>query len=352
MVRGQQPENLPALVAPGEKSIVQSTFIYPPDAKPTPECHASTLVELKNGILAAAWFGGTYERHADVGIWLSFRKNGKWSKPVEVINGFQNDSLRYPCWNPVLFKSSKGPLMLFYKVGPNPREWWGMVMTSDDEGKSWSYPRKLGDDPRIGHLIGPVKNKPVELKNGLLLCPSSTETNVGKEDFWKVHFEMTKDFGKTWEVIGPVNDGVDFDAIQPSILFYKGGRLQALCRSRQGVITTCWSDDNGMTWGRMLPTELPNPNSGTDAVTLRDGRQLLIYNHSTRNGDFPAGRNILNLAISVDGVKWKPVMTLEKQAGEYSYPAIIRSKDGKVHITYTYQRKTIKYVEIDPNYLK
>ena len=98
----------------------------------------------------------------------------------------------------------------------------------------------------------------------------------------------------------------------------------------------------------MTATELPNPNSGTDAVTLRDGRQLLVYNHSVRRGAFPSGRNILNVATSRDGLEWTPVLTLEKQSGEYSYPAVIQTSDGQVHITYTYQRKSIKHVVLDP----
>ena len=104
----------------------------------------------------------------------------------------------------------------------------------------------------------------------------------------------------------------------------------------------------------MTALDLPNPNSGTDAVTLKDGRQLLVYNHSTKNGPEPKGRNILNVAISKDGINWKPVMTLENEpikAG-YSYPAVVQAKDGKVHITYTYNRQSIKYAVVDPSKLK
>jgi predicted neuraminidase len=250
-----------------------------------------------------------------------------------------------------LFKADNGKLLLFYKVGPNPRDWWGMLTTSENNGRTWSKPIKLGEDEKVGHLLGPVKNKPIQLEDGSIVCPSSSEVRKGHEDLWRVHFEITKDYGKTWEVIGPINDGVEFGAIQPSILTYPDGKMQVLCRSRQQVITESWSDDKGLTWSTMTATELPNPNSGTDAVTLTDGRQLLIYNHSIRKGGFPNGRNILNLAISIDGKKWKPVMTLERQKGEYSYPAIIQSKDGKVHLTYTYQRKGVKYVVLDPNKL-
>jgi predicted neuraminidase len=332
---------------PGENGYLMGELIYSLDDRPTPECHASTLEEIPSGIIAA-WFGGTYERHPDVGIWVSRKIGEEWSEPVEVVNGVQSDTLRYPCWNPVLFQPANGPLMLFYKVGPSPRDWWGMLMTSEDEGLTWSGPQKLGEEGSVGHLLGPVKNKPIQLEDGTILCPSSSETEVNDDDFWKVHFEKTSDLGKTWEVIGPINDGVEFDAIQPSILTYADGRMQILCRTRQQVVSQSWSDDGGESWSPMTATELPNPNAGTDAVTLQDGRQLLVYNHTVRESEFPSGRNMLNVALSSDGEHWEPVLTLERQEGEYSYPAVIQSSDGKVHITYTYRRNGVKYVVVDP----
>ena len=218
-----------------------------------------------------------------------------------------------------------------------------MLKTSEDGGKTWSEGRKLGKDAKVGHLLGPVKNKPVQLKDGSILCPTSTE-----HEGWRVHFELTRDLGKTWEVIGPINDGREFRAIQPSILHHANGKMQVLCRSKQNVITQSWSEDGGKTWGKMTATTLPNPNAGTDAVTLSDGRQLLVYNHTIRKSAFPSGRNMLNIAVSGDGVKWKGAAVLERAKGEYSYPAVIQSDDGLVHITYTWQRTRVRHAVIDP----
>jgi predicted neuraminidase len=345
----QQDVRLPEPAVQGEGGYLSGELIYPLLNRPTPQCHASTLVETSSGIVAA-WFGGTREKNNDVGIWISHLAGGTWSTPVEVVNGIQNDSLRYPCWNPVLFQPVDGPLMLFYKVGPNPRQWWGEMMTSEDQGFTWSASRNLGESS-LGPLIGPVKNKPVQLDDGTILCPSSTETNDHGKDFWRVHFEWTRDLGETWQLVGPINDGIEFGAIQPTILQYEGGALQILCRTMQNVISESWSYDGGKTWSTMRATELPNPNAGIDAVSLMDGRQLLVYNHS-RGGSGSPGREILNVAISRDGKSWKTVMTLEKQKGEYSYPAVIQSSDGLVHITYTYDRKSIKYVVIDPLFIE
>jgi predicted neuraminidase len=242
--------------------------------------------------------------------------------------------------------------MLFYKVGPDPRTWWGMLTKSADGGKTWTWPEKLGSDPAVGHLLGPVKNKPIQLPGGAILCPSSTERIAENgERFWRVHFEMTSDQGASWQVIGPINDGVAFDAIQPSVLTHRGGDLQILCRSRQQVVARSWSRDGGLTWSEMTGTSLPNPNAGTDAVTLHDGRHLIVYNHTTRSDHFPSGRNMLNVAISKNGLDWHTVLTLERSQGEYSYPAVIQTADGQVHITYTYQRQSVKHVVLEPGKL-
>lgn len=346
-IMAQEETKLPDLAQSGQNGYLKGNLIYSLDNRPTPECHASTIEETPSGMVAA-WFGGTEEKDPDVGIWTSHLVDGKWTDPVEVVNGIQHADLRYPCWNPVLFYPDKGPLMLFYKVGPSPREWWGEVMTSEDDGHTWSAPRKLGDG-RLGPLLGPIKNKPVQLSDGTILCPSSIEVIKEGEVFWQVHFELSNDLGKTWEVIGPINDGVEFDAIQPSILFYENNKMQILCRTRQNVVSESWSTDGGRTWSNMTATSLPNPSAGTDAVTLSDGRQLLVYNH-TRGGR--SSRRLLNVAISGDGKSWDTVMTLENQKGEYSYPAVIQASNGLVHITYTYDRHSVKHVVLDPVHLK
>ncbi|MBC6612627.1 exo-alpha-sialidase [Hymenobacter sp. BT507] len=304
---------------------------------PFRQCHASTLVEVEGGRLLVACFGGSGEGQKDVAIWLaSIDKQGQVSKPASVATGVVNDTLRYPTWNPVLFKEQKGKLFLFYKVGPNPREWWGMVQTSTNEGKTWATARRLPPG-----ILGPIKNKPIQLTNGTILAPSSVEETTER---WKVHLEKSTDRGRTWQRI-PVDTASAFDVIQPSILRYPGGRLQLLCRSKQGSVVQTWSTDNGNTWGPLSKTTLLNPNSGTDAVTLRDGSQLIVYNPDVPGKDWFNGRGKLRVAQSQDGQKWNDIAVLENgDKEEYSYPAIIQTRDGRVHITYTYDRKNIKHV--------
>jgi predicted neuraminidase len=209
------------------------------------------------------------------------------------------------------------------------------MMVSEDSGKAWKDRRRLPP-----HVMGPIKNKAVQLDDGRILCPSSSE-HAG----WRIHLEVTRDF-RDWEAIGPLNDPAKIGVIQPTILTYPDRRLQMLCRTRgAGLVTQCWSQDGGRTWSELTTTSLPNPNSGIDAVTLRDGRQLLVFNNT------PRGRTPLNVAVSSDGREWKTALTLEDQPGEYSYPAVIQASDGRVHITYTYRRQSIKHVVLDPDRL-
>ncbi|MES2776547.1 MAG: sialidase family protein [Bacteroidota bacterium] len=324
-----------------KKGILTDEFIF--EKASFPQSHAATVVETPKGIIAA-WFGGTKEGNKDVCIWTAHLINRKWTEPKKVAEGIINDTLRYACYNPVLYQVPNGELILFYKIGPNVAGWTGWLMRSNDNGQTWSKREALPEG-----FLGPIKNKP-ELINGVLICPSSTEKNG-----WKVHFEYTKDWGKTWTKSGDINDGQTFSAIQPSILKYKDGSLQVLCRSRNTTINESRSYDKGKTWTAMKAIALPNNNSGTDAVTLKDGRQLLVYNHVMPDSSWVKGkgpRTPLNVAISKDGKKWFAALILEDSPiSQYSYPSVIQSKDGMVHIVYTWRREKIKYVLVDPKKL-
>jgi predicted neuraminidase len=307
-------------------------------------CHASTIAEAPSGELIAAWFGGTEERHPDVSIWTARRASGGWTAPVEVADCAEH-GIDYPCWNPVLHQTGQGPLLLFYKSGPSPSEWWGLLLRSSDDGRTWSAPERLPTG-----ILGPIRAKPLELPDGTLLAGSSTE-----HDGWRLHFERTSDLGRTWETSGPIHDGRTIAAIQPAFLTHPGGRIQALARSRQHRIVETWSEDGGRTWSSPRTTGLPNPSAGIDTLTLPTGLHLLAYNHtSSLPGEKPAAgvRSELDLAMSADGVNWRAALLLERQPGEYSYPAMIRTLDGLVHLTYTWRRRSIRHVAIDPEKLE
>ena len=323
------------------EGIIAEEFIF--DSADFASCHAASIAETSEG-LVVAFFGGTHERNPDVCIYISRKVDDTWTPPKEVANGIINDTTRYPTWNPVLFQIPGGDLMLFYKVGPSPSVWKGMLSLSKDHGISWSTPEPLPEG-----IIGPAKNKPVLLDNGALICGSSTE-----DEGWRIHLEFTFDLGKTWSRTEAINDIKIFNAIQPAILKHENGSLQILCRSKNAVILESWSKDQGKTWSLPQPSSLPNNNSGLDAVSLQDGRQLIVYNHvKTPQGANKGYRTPLNTAISPDGKNWYASLILEdSEIGQYSYPAVIQTEDGMVHIVYTWRREKIKYVLVDPSKLQ
>ncbi|MBF4517790.1 exo-alpha-sialidase [Flavobacterium sp. ANB] len=329
-----------------KEGILVDEFIY--DKAPYPSCHAATIVEATNGDLVASWFGGTHERHPDVCIYVSIKPKGsdKWTTGVQVADGVMKEGPRLPTWNPVLYQIPGGDLMLFYKIGPKPSEWWGVIRTSSDNGKTWSEAKNMPSKD----FLGPIKNKPVLLSNGTLMCPSSIEG-----DGWRLRMETSPDFGKTWILGDTLSRGKQkINAIQPSILFHKDGRIQAIARTRNRALATTFSSDNGKTWSDLELIGLPNNNSGTDAVTLKNGKHLLVYNHVLPPGTEAKGpRTPLNVSVSKDGIHWDAALILEdSKISQYSYPSMIQSSDGMVHIVYTWRREKIKYVKIDPSKLK
>lgn len=364
-------------------AIVEDNFLY--ETTSFPQCHAGTILELPNGDLLASYFGGTRERNPDVCIWVSRKSKGsdKWDEPVLAADGvfelgtpdallagindstteasagpilpYHNGTLkRKACWNPVLYQMPDGEILLFFKIGLKVADWTGWLVRSNDGGKTWSK-----REPLPKGFIGPVKNKP-ELINNRLVCGSSTEG-----DGWRLHFEIYDLATKQWKYVGPIEaeDAIRTDKpekqqpifiIQPSIIKLKDGRLQVLCRTRNAKIGTSFSSDGGDTWSKVTLLDVPNNQSGTDAVTLKDGRHVLIYNNFETVLGTPKGpRTPISIALSDDGTNWQHALTLEDSPiSQYSYPAIIQGKDGSLHCIYTWRRLRMAYKKIDLKKLK
>ncbi len=210
-----------------------------------------------------------------------------------------------------------------------------MLKRSLDEGKSWKVEEMLP-----AGIFGPIKNKPFLGDNHVLLCGSSHESYKR----WGCYIEMTQDNGKTWQKGSPINlPGDFFGMIQPTIVKTAKNTLLLLARTRtSGFVAQSKSLDGGKTWQKPILSKLKNPNSGIDAITLQDGRLLLVYNDS-KNERYP-----LTVALSEDdGNSWKNIINLESIEGEFSYPAVIQTKNGNIVITYTWNRTHIKQVVLD-----
>jgi predicted neuraminidase len=329
---------------------MMSEFVAAPDSTPFRSSHASTLVELRDGGLMAAWFAGSAEGNPDVAIWASQQEQRNWSPPVELAREHG-----VPCWNPVLFHAQDGRLWLYYKFGPSPETWTTGRAYSMDEGKTWSKVEHLP-----AGLLGPIRTKPIVLKDNVIVSGSSVESYGS----WAVWIERSSDGGATWIKIGPIvtqqtltrtdrspdepknTDSTDRVAthgiIQPSVVSLGGQHLRLYARSTSDIAHICIADsyDLGFTWTQAHPIDLPNPNSGIDAMTLHDGRVVLIFNDTAR------GRTPLNLAVAVDGEHFEIFRTLEDQPGEFSYPAIIQTAHGDLEMTYTWNRKAIRHVHV------
>jgi len=307
------------------------------DERPFRECHAATLVELPDGRFLVAWFGGTHEKHPDVGIWGATRSAGEWTPPRLLAKIRES-----PHWNPVLFLSPEGQVHLFFKVGDEIPIWETWRIISADGGETWSEPAELVPGDRGGR--GPVKNKPILLSDGAWLAPASLEKKVVREDgarygVWDAFTDRSDDAGCTWQASPLVPlDHAGFagaGVIQPT-LWESGGSVHMLLRSTMGRICRSDSVDGGRTWAPVYPTDLPNNNSGLDLARLPDGRLVLVYNPVP--GDW-AARTPLSVAVSSDdGATWRRVVDLETAPGEYSYPAVIPTRTG-VAVAYTWRRE-------------
>lgn len=389
------------------EGIICDQFIYDFQNAAHPSCHSASVAELKNGDLLCTFFLGAREGAPDVCIYTSRKPKGsdQWEPLQLVANGdlregaktfgteidstlatpIETNVNRKACYNPVLFQIPGGDLLLFYKIGKNVRDWTGYMMRSSDNGHTWSNPRQelvatanpapssqLSPVQCSDSLLGAIKNQPIYLPKGFrcangtvlqkarILSPSSKETGTAskeKSGQWRSYIEMSEDDGQTWALYGPVPEEPKIGTIQPALLVHKDGRIQMLCRTHRpkdteshlARIATAFSEDGGLTWGPMrLLDDVPNNNSGIDAVTMPDGTFALVYNpFSLVPGPDKPLRNPTCIATSTDGITWTHRLTLESSPiSQYSYPSLLLGKDGTLHAIYTWRRQGIKYQQI------
>ena len=318
--------------------------------------HASTLLQLKDGNILAAWFGGSWEGENDVAIWGARRVNGVWETPRILA-----DVWDVPCWNPVLFRKEDGGIILFFKVGRTIPIWKTWYVESYDEGVTFTKPKELVEnDPFDGR--GPVKNKPIRLADHTVLAPASWEDNN-----WDAFVDISTDDCKTWTTsqlvplrrscydIQMVDRPYDKHyiwgqgVIQPTLWQDAEGDVHMFLRSTSSKIFRSDSKDGGRTWCTAYDTGLPNNNSGIDLVKLNNGDLVLVYNPRENLPNYHKGpRTPLTVALSKDnGETFEEILVLEDKPGNYCYPAVICNEEGKIMITYTWNRENIVYCEFE-----
>jgi predicted neuraminidase len=320
---------------------------------PNFDCYSPSIAEVTPGILCAVWKGGpgqgksNIDMTENVGLWIAHYEKGHWSTPKQIVA-----APKTICWNPVLCQHF-GTLLLFYRVGPNPRNVVALLKRSYDGGETWT-----GEEILPAGILGPTKAKPYIDAEGNLLYGSSIECGEPTDLFkatacW---IEVSDPAVKTWKKYGPIEiPGQRFGAIEPSLVKDNYGNLRLFCRDRaakigrQGWIWSGVSFDEGKTWNELTATSLPNPDSGIEAIDLEDGRILMIYN-SSHQDRFP-----LRLAVSEDGGdSWQIAMILEEDSGEM--PSAILDSEGLLHIVYAWtppyqSQRCIKHIAIDPSKL-
>lgn len=319
-----------------EIQVLAYEHIFAPGSCAFAQCHASTLCALPDGSLAAAWFAGSEEKAPDTAIWFARRTADGWRPPQKAA-----DAPGVACWNPVLFFYS-GQLWLFYKVGAEIPDWRTFWQRSADGGAHWTAAAELVAGDTGGR--GPVKNKPLLLRDGAILAPASTE-----KDGWRCFTDRSDDGGASWQRSPDVPldcEGLrGAGVIQPTLWQSDDGSVHMLMRSGEGVLFASHSTDGGRSWAPAQKTALANNNSGVDLARLADGRLVLAGNPVADNW---GARSAMALRLSADdGRSWSEPQLLEYLRcdvnapwAEFSYPAVIACGD-EVLVSYTWKRRTI-----------
>ena len=314
--------------------LCEKTLLYPVGEGPTPSCHASTVCTLPGGRVMAAWFGGHHESADDVEIWSSVREpDGRWGIPAQM-----SAPTDEACWNPVLYREGDD-VTLFFKRGRRIAPWKTFVRRSRNGGVTFGAEQELVPGDESGGR-GPVKDKPVRLRDGTLIAGASHESEDGK--IWRAFFDLSPDGGQTWKRTPYLETSAPLRLIQPTI-WEDGDGVHAFLRSDAGVVCRADSPD-GRSWSAVTKTALPNNNSGIDGTALPDGRLVLVCNPV---GQDWGARTPLSVLVSGDGGRtWKRELDLARGEGEYSYPAVIAA-DGELLVTFTWNRRTVAFARIE-----
>ena len=350
--------------------------------------HAPGIVECPNGDLLVSWYRGSGERSADdVAVYGARRRKGSsdWSEAF-----LMADRPGFPDCNTCMMIDPHGRLWMFwptilanswescltnFKVSsqysaPGPPKWEreGLVilkpddfhqeavqildrtlaasdiaLTGEQQNEIQMVRQRLAD--KLFQRLGwQPRCKPTILPSGRILLPLYTDT------FSISIMAISDDGGKTWFAGKPL---IGFGNIQPAVLRRRDGVLVAYMRENgpRDRVRVAESNDDGVSWGPVGVSELPNPGSGLNGICLQNGNWLLVYNDTVR------GRHSLAVSLSEDeGRSWQWKRHLERrEEGAYHYPAVTQGRDETIHVVYSYfveGGKSMKHVEFNEAWIR
>jgi predicted neuraminidase len=298
--------------------------------------HPASITELANGDLYLAWYGGDGEYAPGTAVWGSRFAAGKWSKPAKLAQ----DPF-YSVGNPVVWQAPDGVVWLWYVVRPG-KTWStsriGMKISTDG-AKTWSDTSILSFEE--GTM---VRGRPIVVSGGDYLLPVWKETGYDEEVVGAdtvSYFLRFDPKTKTWTESTRIHGRLG--ALQPAVAEISPTDLIAYCRrgggygpKTEGYVVRSDSHDGGKTWTEGKDSAFPNPNAAVDLLGLKNGHLLLIYNPNMHD------RTPISVALSTDhGATWPVKLDLATGDHDYAYPYAIQTKDGKVHLIYTSEGRTV-----------
>jgi predicted neuraminidase len=314
-----------------EKPFYQAQLIFKPNQK-FPRCHSSSISGLPDGSLLAVWWNGSQEGGKDLVIRFSRRPPGEgvWTPPIIV-----GDSPGLTEGNPVFVHPPGREVWLLYRSGLP----WVKLMrtTSSNMGVTWSEPEIFLNEPGWS-----LRNRSINLTNGDIIIPIMRREVSA--------FLCSSDGGANWEKSEPITSEPRNN--EPGLFQRSDGSLLTFMRhyNRELDRRFLWrseSFDRGRTWSQATPTTIPNPSSAIELLKLKNGHVLLAFNDSREK------RTPLCLALSLDdGQSWSSKRVLEDAPGRFSYPSMFQSGDGRIHLSYTFRRKSVKHVEVNEAWVR
>jgi len=349
------------------KPLYEEEFIFDPQIEDHGHVHASCIVECPNGDLRAVWYENGRElpppyyserrdKSDDVRIGGSRKPIGadSWEKPFVM-----SDTFGVSNNNPCMAIDRRGHLWLVHATLLGVPRWtWGSALLRYKISSRYDRPGPPIWDrenilvPRIAELEEMAsEGNPLSSRLGwmprahpLIRSDGAVVIPLANENFYIAAMAITQDSGETWTFSKPVpGRGV----IQPTLVEFPDGTITAFFRTSGGRIRRSDSLDGGITWSQMREIDLIHPGSGLEAILLRNGHLLMIYN------DKEDARDRLAVSISTDrGRTWRWTRHLEDTPGErFDYPSIIQARDDTLHATYTYNLRTIKHVHFNEEWV-